>query len=74
MMAIDPADARRLRICCRCKNAAVLSRRLDGAGWRALYWCPQCSRPAYAGDSFVRIAPNELEALPVVTARQGTLL
>lgn len=68
--------ARQNDTCDQCGRKPTLSRRKDGTGWRALYWCFACSKAAFGGDSFVRVAPDHLDMLPAVAAdndRQGRL-
>lgn len=59
-------EAKRLNVCCRCKGPPTLSQRLDGTGWRAIYWCLACKRPAFAGASFVKVDESRLARLPIV--------
>lgn len=72
----QPANtARRNGTCVRCQRDAVLARRKDGSGERALYWCSTCEQPAFAGDSFVSVPANVLPTLPLVgEPRQRSLL
>jgi hypothetical protein len=62
-------------MCGHCQSVAVLSRRKDLGGWRALWWCVRCQHVAFGGDSFVRVTPQELALLPIVDTsdKQGSL-
>lgn len=67
--------ARQNEVCDRCSRKPTLARRQDAAGWRAIYWCFSCEKAAFGGDSFVHVAPEHLDLLPVVAVdnRQGSL-
>lgn len=67
--------ARQNHVCDQCNRKPELCARRDGAGLRALYWCHTCEKPAFGGDSFVRVSPEYLATLKVVsvTERQGRL-
>lgn len=74
-MTIDPKHARQTEQCHRCRRTPILAKRRDRGGWRALYWCPHCEGPAYAGDSFAHVHEQHLDGLPAVVSndKQGSL-
>jgi hypothetical protein len=63
---MTPKEAKALNICIECRRAPTLCQRTDGTGTRAIVWCFDCKRPAFAGASFVRVSEPMLSRLPRV--------
>lgn len=62
-------ESRARGVCVRCGGPPTLVKREDGGGWRALFWCMKCAKPAHSGASFVRVEPDVLATLPIVAYR-----
>lgn len=57
--------ARESKKCRNCGTRPIIAKRLDGTGWRAVAWCPKCEHVAYGGDSFVPLASEFVDLLPI---------